>query len=277
MAKYPRKGSQFLGLNRRNVIWIAIGALILLIGSFVAGSYYGYSQGYRDGFSQAQSEKSENETTGEAPPEQAKRSPNESEEGDGEDFENVITGEDMDRSRDSRSDETQEEDNTSETSMNRDSPSPRAPDTSSRDRNRGEDDETSSLAVEGGGLTEGPPEDSTDSGEETTSDESSTDDPNGATSSEETSGTSTEIMESDGPVFSIQVLSVSDQEKARGRVEELTNTGHEAVLTTATIDGQEWYRVRVGKFSSREEAQSRADTLQDDGVIDDYWISRLTN
>ncbi len=258
-----------MGFNRRNVGWIVIGALLLLIGSFVAGSYYGYSQGYRDGFSEAQSDEKQ---TKDAPAQEEKGQGNSKESVD-EKFADVITDEDLNQTRNSGSAETDKE-GSPEASGDQESFS--AESTESKDRGRQAESGSASLPAEGGGLEDGTLRESSESEKETDSRESPADESEDS-SSEGRSESPSAMMDSAEPVFSIQILSVTDKEKAQGRVQELQSASYEATLATKNIEGKKWYRVRIGKFTNRQEAQSRADSLQEEEVIDDYWISRLSN
>lgn len=269
MAKYPRKGNGILGLDRTTIVWIAVGAILLVIGSFVAGQYYGYSQGYRDGFSEAQAEQDQPDGSSQ------RAEPGPSKRNQGDDFEKVITGEDLDgaRERDSAGTEDRTDGATVSSEQNQ---SPTAPSGSDGNEDRS-GTESQSLTVEGGGLAEGPPQDSVQTSENQETDEESSVEATDSPTAEAQIETSARMVESGGTIFSLQVLSVTKEERARQRVQELRDAGYEAALTTATINGQDWYRVRIGEFSTREEAQSRADVLEDEGVIDDYWISQIGN
>jgi cell division septation protein DedD len=269
MAKYPRKGNGILGLDRTKIVWTAVGAILLVIGSFVAGQYYGYSQGYRDGFSEAQAEQDQSG----GPPQRAERGASERKQND--DFEKVITDEDLDGAREQDSAGTEDRTDVGTTSSEQDQT--RTTSSDMQDKDDQNQTESQSLTVEGGGLSEGPPEDSVQTSENQETDEESSAEATGSPTSEEQIETSARMVESGGTTFSLQVLSVTKEERARQRVQELRDAGYEAALTTATINGQDWYRVRIGEFSTREEAQSRADALQDEGVIDDYWISQIGN
>jgi cell division protein FtsN len=49
------------------------------------------------------------------------------------------------------------------------------------------------------------------------------------------------------------------------------------MLTTETINGKVWYRVRLGKFATKPRAEQFAESLQKKGIISNYWIGRLSS
>lgn len=58
-----------------------------------------------------------------------------------------------------------------------------------------------------------------------------------------------------GPnTWSVQVNSYPDEKSANDLIDRLKNKGYNAFVTEANIKGKLWYRVRVGRFASREEA-----------------------
>jgi cell division septation protein DedD len=54
--------------------------------------------------------------------------------------------------------------------------------------------------------------------------------------------------------WSVQVNSYPDARSANELIDRLKNKGYNAFVTEANIKGKVWYRVRVGRFASREEA-----------------------
>jgi cell division protein FtsN len=64
-----------------------------------------------------------------------------------------------------------------------------------------------------------------------------------------------ETAESTGAkTWSVQVNSYPDAKSANDLLDRLKNKGYNAFVTEAHINGKVWYRVRVGRFASREEA-----------------------
>ncbi len=62
--------------------------------------------------------------------------------------------------------------------------------------------------------------------------------------------------------YTIQVSSFTEREKATELVTRLIRKKYPAYITSAKISQTTWYRVRVGRFASREEAQKFALTLE---------------
>ena len=60
----------------------------------------------------------------------------------------------------------------------------------------------------------------------------------------------------------VQVNAFPDEQSGKVWVDRLKNKGYNAYLTEARNKGKLWYRVRVGQFSSREEAERIADILK---------------
>jgi cell division septation protein DedD len=65
-----------------------------------------------------------------------------------------------------------------------------------------------------------------------------------------------------GKVWRVQVNAFPDEKSGKVWVDRLKNKGYKAYLTEARNKGKVWYRVRVGQFSSREEAEKMADILK---------------
>jgi cell division septation protein DedD len=64
-----------------------------------------------------------------------------------------------------------------------------------------------------------------------------------------------DIKASDPSGYSVQVAAVPDLREARAVLEQLAEAGHHAYLTAKMVDNVELYRVRVGPFQSRSEAE----------------------
>jgi cell division septation protein DedD len=54
--------------------------------------------------------------------------------------------------------------------------------------------------------------------------------------------------------WSVQVNSFPDEKSADELLDRLKRRGYSAFVTEAQVSGKTWYRVRVGRFTSREEA-----------------------
>jgi septal ring-binding cell division protein DamX len=62
--------------------------------------------------------------------------------------------------------------------------------------------------------------------------------------------------------YTIQVEAVMDRDGAIQMVRRLQELGYPAASETTDIDGQTWYRVKVGPYDSQEEAEEAQDRLR---------------
>ena len=65
-----------------------------------------------------------------------------------------------------------------------------------------------------------------------------------------------------GNTWHVQVNAFPDERSGKIWVDRLKSKGYKAYLTEARNKGKVWYRVRVGQFSSREEAEKMVDILK---------------
>lgn len=257
MAKYPRKGTSVLGMNRTTLVWGIVAGLVLSAGSFTVGMYYGYYQGYSARQSEQQ-QASQDSTARVAESPSGNGAPSEDE------FEAVITDEDL-------SETASEAEN--DAKIQRDTPSRESGDTLGEEATGS----TDSVEVQANALSEGRP--GTDASEPPASssgsageaEEDGFDQPGAADEQRN------QIVSTSGPTYSIQVVSYVEESRAIERRDELEAAGHNASITTKTINGRKRYRVRLGEFSSRQDAQKEAESLKENGVIEDYWISQITS
>jgi len=63
--------------------------------------------------------------------------------------------------------------------------------------------------------------------------------------------------------FNIQIEAVMDRDGADQMVHKLQALGYPAAADTTDIDGQTWYRVKVGPYDSQEEAQAAQAKLRE--------------
>jgi cell division septation protein DedD len=63
-------------------------------------------------------------------------------------------------------------------------------------------------------------------------------------------------------VWTVQVNAYPDERSAKQLVDRLKNRGYNAVITEARNQGKVWYRVRVGRYGSREEADKAMEDLK---------------
>lgn len=62
--------------------------------------------------------------------------------------------------------------------------------------------------------------------------------------------------------YNIQIEAVMDRDGANQMVKRLQGLGYPASAETTDIDGQTWYRVKVGPYESQEEAQDAQEKLR---------------
>ena len=63
--------------------------------------------------------------------------------------------------------------------------------------------------------------------------------------------------------FNIQIEAVMDRDGAQQMVQRLQSLGYPAAAETTDIDGQIWYRVKVGPYDSQDEAQAAQQKLRE--------------
>ena len=56
--------------------------------------------------------------------------------------------------------------------------------------------------------------------------------------------------------WAVQIASFPTVREADARISELADAGHSVYRVAALVDGQTWYRVRIGGFASRDRAES---------------------
>jgi cell division septation protein DedD len=62
--------------------------------------------------------------------------------------------------------------------------------------------------------------------------------------------------------WTVQVNAFPDEKSARTWVDRLKDKGYNAYLSESRVQGRLWYRVRVGRFESREEAEKTQESLR---------------
>ena len=65
-----------------------------------------------------------------------------------------------------------------------------------------------------------------------------------------------------GKPWTVQVNAFPDEKTAKTWVDRLKDKGYNAYLSESRVQGRLWYRVRVGHFESREEAEKTQDSLR---------------
>lgn len=74
--------------------------------------------------------------------------------------------------------------------------------------------------------------------------------------------------------WAINVASYSDVGAARRQRDELHQSGYQAVVVPALVDGRTWYRVQVSGFPNAVAAHSKAVALQTDMGFHQVWVTR---
>lgn len=75
-----------------------------------------------------------------------------------------------------------------------------------------------------------------------------------------------------GTLYKVMVGSFHSRENADERVARLRSLGHDAFVVTTTISGATWYRVQVGAFTERENAEQRLKIMEIAGFTDAFII-----
>lgn len=71
-----------------------------------------------------------------------------------------------------------------------------------------------------------------------------------------------EKAERGGKGWTVQVNAFPEEKSAKSWVDRLKNKGYNAYVVEVSIKGKTWYRVRVGNYSTREEAKKVEETLK---------------
>ncbi|MEW6618744.1 MAG: SPOR domain-containing protein [bacterium] len=75
--------------------------------------------------------------------------------------------------------------------------------------------------------------------------------------------------------FTIQLQSSQNRERVEELLTELRNRGYLAYAIQVDLKEKGiWYRIRLGKYNSREEALNEAEKLKNKGVISNYLITK---
>ena len=72
----------------------------------------------------------------------------------------------------------------------------------------------------------------------------------------------TEETKQSGKPWTVQVNAFTDEKSAKTWVDRLKDKGYNAYLSESRVGGRLWYRVRVGRFETREEAEKTQDSLR---------------
>ena len=78
-----------------------------------------------------------------------------------------------------------------------------------------------------------------------------------------------------GDGYTVQVAGCEDRTYAEHLVDKYLERGYEPYMTTITIEGQTYYRVRIGSFTTMSEAKALKAELADKYSLD-VWIDEIT-
>jgi cell division protein FtsN len=74
--------------------------------------------------------------------------------------------------------------------------------------------------------------------------------------------------------YTVQVSSWRSKGKANSQAAELSTAGFDAYVVDGVVDGESWHRVRVGRYSTMDEAREEIVKMQSHGV-DGVWITSV--
>jgi len=77
-----------------------------------------------------------------------------------------------------------------------------------------------------------------------------------------------------GKDWNVQANSYPDAKSAKDLVDRLKNKGYNAFVTEANVKGKVWYRVRIGRFGSREEAEKTVAALKSNEDLGKAFATR---
>lgn len=79
--------------------------------------------------------------------------------------------------------------------------------------------------------------------------------------------------ESSERAWTVQIKSSPDKKFADNWADRLKAKGYDAFVVDADVKGQTWYRVRVGHFAAREEAEALRSTLESKGGLSGSFVA----
>ncbi len=77
-----------------------------------------------------------------------------------------------------------------------------------------------------------------------------------------------------GKIWTVQIRAFPEQESAGNWVSNLKTKGYEAYMVEGAIKGRTWYRVRVGRFATRKEAEALRKILASKEGLSDAFLAR---
>ncbi len=74
-----------------------------------------------------------------------------------------------------------------------------------------------------------------------------------------------------GEGFTVQVAAGTNYDYAHELADKFVDRGYDAYVTQATVNGEDFYRIRIGNYPTLTEAKSAGSELQDKYSVD-YWV-----
>jgi septal ring-binding cell division protein DamX len=255
--------------------WWILGGFLLLCLSFSLGVYYGYGQGYSDAEKTFKNHEaaSDQKVTGTS----SSHTPSESENNDR--FESVITKKDLSETK--ANNKSADVPGTSRQAANQATDEPTGAEPAETKKSSGTADNQGYTAPDkiSQGAVQNTDKRKTGSSEPAQQTTGQTQSGRRDSTKDNGQGDEAQVdrIASDSQArFTIQVLSSTNQKRTKQRKKDLVDQGYEATLTTEKIKGKVWYRVRVGQFFTKPQAEKLAQSLQQKGIIDNYWIGRIS-
>ena len=72
--------------------------------------------------------------------------------------------------------------------------------------------------------------------------------------------------------WSVQIASTLDEKAALQLQEKLKTQGYEAFIVVADVNSARWYRLRVGRFGAKQEAEATRQALQSNANIPSAFV-----
>ncbi len=252
MSSYRKRGNSDWTLSTSTLGWTLAGLALFIVVVFVLGIYVGYDQGIEAGADQAQNEQF-------SPDEESLlayvRTTDLSADLEQELIDTLLRQSDEVSSSDGE--DAPEEDLGFDRALTED------------DLRTSREGETTAEPVEPGRQDQQSGAD--EPGEDPVSDLLENGSPN-STGGTEPSASLAEQFDREEPFYTIQVMSGPREEQVSRFAEALRDIGHRVVVTEVQQEDNRFFRVRVGTFAEREEAENYAEEMVNAGEIERYWI-----
>jgi cell division protein FtsN len=77
------------------------------------------------------------------------------------------------------------------------------------------------------------------------------------------------------PKFTLQIGSFPNFEEAKSKAGALEESGETPFVGFAKVNGKDWYRVYVGSFESKQDAQERGIEYKKKGIVSSFVITKM--